>query len=132
MCPERSGCTGKGVSHCATCDAPLLRGRIVAVVGGGNSAMQEGLTLAECASKVIIFQRGDELTGQEYYRDRVTAHPKIEVRGNKIVSEIIGETTVTGLRIARRQERQCFGGRNCRRICLCGPAAQYRLCGEAD
>lgn len=97
--PGEERLIGNGVSHCATCDAPLLRGRIVAVVGGGDSAMQEGLTLAECVSKVILFHRGDELTGQKCYRDRVAAHPKIEVRGNKIVSEIIGETAVTGLRM---------------------------------
>jgi len=96
--PGEERLTGSGVSHCATCDAPLLRGRIVAVVGGGDSAMQEGLTLAECASKVILFHRGDELGGQKYYRDRVMTHPKIEVRFNIIVSEILGETAVAGLR----------------------------------
>ena len=96
--PGEERLTGSGVSHCATCDAPLLRGRIVAVVGGGDSAMQEGLTLAEFASKVIVFHRGDALAGQKCYRDRVMTHPKIEVRANTIVSEILGETAVTGLR----------------------------------
>ncbi|HEV2100818.1 MAG TPA: FAD-dependent oxidoreductase [Stellaceae bacterium] len=96
--PGEERLTGSGVSHCATCDAPLLRGRIVAVVGGGDSAMQEGLTLAEFASKVIVFHRGDELVGQKYYRDRVTTHPRIEVRSNTVVSEILGETAVAGLR----------------------------------
>ena len=96
--PGEERLSGSGVSHCATCDAPLLRGRIVAVVGGGDSAMQEGLTLAECASKVILFHNGDELTGQECYRDRVLAHPKIEIRPKMIVSEIFGEAVVTGLR----------------------------------
>ena len=96
--PGEERLTGSGVSHCATCDAPLLRGRIVAVVGGGDSAMQEGLTLAEFASKVILFHRGDELAGQKYYRDRVMTHPKIEVRSNTIASEILGETAVAGLR----------------------------------
>lgn len=96
--PGEERLTGSGVSHCATCDAPLLRGRIVAVVGDGDSAMQEGLTLAEFASKVILFSRGDVLAGQKCYRDRVIAHPKIEVRANAIVSEILGETAVAGLR----------------------------------
>lgn len=96
--PGEERLTGSGVSHCATCDAPLLRGRIVAVVGDGDSAMQEGLTLAEFASKVILFSRGDVLAGQKYYRDRVMTHPKIEVRANTIVSEILGETAVAGLR----------------------------------
>ena len=96
--PGEERLTGNGVSHCATCDAPLLRGRIVAVVGGGDSALQEGLTLAESASKVILLHRDDELTGQKCYRDRAVAHPKIEIHSNTIVTEILGETAVTGLR----------------------------------
>jgi thioredoxin reductase (NADPH) len=90
--------TGRGVSHCATCDAPLFRNRIVAVVGGGDSAMQEALTLAEFASKVIILSRATALTGQACYRDRVAAHQKIEIRFGIAVQEILGEATVTGLR----------------------------------
>jgi thioredoxin reductase (NADPH) len=90
--------TGNGVSQCASCDAPLLRNRIVAVVGGGDSAMQEALTLAEFAAKVIILNRGDALTGQACYRDRVTAHQKIGIRFNTAVTEILGEAKVTGLR----------------------------------
>lgn len=96
--PGEERLSGSGVSHCATCDAPLLRGRIVAVVGGGDSAMQEGLTLAEFASKVVLFHQGDELTGQRCYRDRIAAHPKIEIRACTIVSEVLGETAVTALR----------------------------------
>lgn len=96
--PGEERLAGRGVSHCATCDAPLLRGRTVSVVGGGDSAMQEALTLAEFASKVIMFQRGTALTGQTWYQARVTAHPKIEIRFNTIVNEILGETAVTGVR----------------------------------
>jgi thioredoxin reductase (NADPH) len=96
--PGEERLTGNGVSHCATCDAPLLSGRIVAVVGGGDSAMQEALTLAEFASKIILFHRGNALKGQMCYRERVTAHPKIEVRSNRVVTEILGETAVTGVR----------------------------------
>ncbi len=96
--PGEERLTGKGVSHCASCDAPLLRDRIVAVVGGGDSAMQEALTLAEFASKVIILHRGEALTGQACYRDRVTAHRKIDIRFRTAVNEILGEATVTGLR----------------------------------
>jgi thioredoxin reductase (NADPH) len=89
---------GKGVSHCASCDGPLLRNRVVAVVGGGDSAMQEALTLAEFASKVIILQDGDALTGQASYRDRVSAHPNIDIRFGTTVHEILGDATVSGLR----------------------------------
>lgn len=88
---------GKGVSHCASCDAPLLRGRAVAVVGGGDSAAQEALTLAETAAQVMILCRGDALTAQACYRDRVLAHPKIALRCNTVVEEIRGEAAVTGI-----------------------------------
>jgi thioredoxin reductase (NADPH) len=99
--PGEERLKGNGVSDCASCDAPLLRDRIVAVVGGGDSAMQEALTLAEHAAKVIILQRGDALTGQASYRDRVTAHPKIDIRLDAAVSEILGDAKVTGLRMQR-------------------------------
>jgi thioredoxin reductase (NADPH) len=95
--PGEERLTGDGVSHCASCDAPLLRDRIVAVVGGGDSAMQEALTLAAFASQVIILHRGEALTGQASYRDRVTAHPKIDIRFDTAVTEILGEAKVTGL-----------------------------------
>jgi len=101
--PGEERLTGNGVSHCASCDAPLLRDRLVAVVGGGDSAMQEALTLAAFASQVIILHHGEALTGQASYRDRVTAHPKIDIRFDTGVTEILGEAKVTGLRT--RQSR---------------------------
>ena len=90
---------GKGVSHCATCDAPLLRGRIVGVVGGGDSALQEALTLAEFASRVIIFHRGKALSAQAAYRERIAKQPKIEVRFNTVVEEVLGDSAVAGVRV---------------------------------
>lgn len=102
--PGEERLTGNGVSHCASCDAPLFRDRIVAAVGGGDSAMQEALTLAAFASKVFILQRGDVLTGQACYRDRVTAHQKIDIRVNTSVTEILGEAKVTGLRARQSRE----------------------------
>jgi thioredoxin reductase (NADPH) len=96
--PGEERLTGNGVSQCASCDAPLFRDRIVAVVGGGDSAMQEALTLAAFAAKVIILHRGDALTGQACYRDRVAANQKIDIRFNTAVTEILGDTKVTGLR----------------------------------
>lgn len=97
--PGEERLQGKGVSHCASCDAPLLRGRVVAVVGGGDSAMQEALTLAASVSRVIVLQRGAALTGQAAYRERVTADPKIELRYNVEVEEILGDAAVSGLRV---------------------------------
>jgi thioredoxin reductase (NADPH) len=89
---------GHGVSHCASCDAPLLRDRVVGVVGGGDSAAQEALTLASSVSEVVILCRGDELSAQATYQRRILEHPKISVRYRTVVEEILGEETVTGVR----------------------------------
>ena len=69
------------------------------VIGGGDSALQEALTVAEAASRVTIVHRGEHLTAQASYRDRVAAHPKIEVRGNTEVAEIVGTDGVQGVRV---------------------------------
>ena len=96
--PGEARLRGKGVSHCASCDAPLMRNRIVGVVGGGNSAAQEALTLADAASRVVVLHRGAALSAQGAYRERVIQHPKIEIRYNTMVEEIIGDASVTGAR----------------------------------
>ena len=90
---------GRGVSHCASCDAPMLRDRIVAVVGGGDSALQEALTLAEAAAEVIILEQGDALTAQPVYRQQVEENPAISIRCNTVVEEILGTDAVTAVRI---------------------------------
>jgi len=90
---------GKGVSQCASCDAPLVRNRTVAVAGGGDSALQEALTLAGFAERVIVLQRGENLTAQASYRERVQENPKIEVRCNTVVEEVLGGDKVSGVRI---------------------------------
>jgi thioredoxin reductase (NADPH) len=89
---------GKGVSHCASCDGPLLRTRVVGVVGGGDSALQEALTLARWASQVIILHRGNAFSAQAAYRDRVREQTNIEVRFSTVVEELIGEGVLTGVR----------------------------------
>jgi thioredoxin reductase (NADPH) len=90
---------GRGVSQCASCDAPLMRDRTVGVVGGGDSALQEALTLAEAVGEVIVLQRGDELTAQAAYRAPALEHPKISVRYGVEVQEILGEDAVSGVRL---------------------------------
>ena len=90
---------GRGVSHCATCDGPLYMGQTVAVVGGGDPAADEALTLTEYTDRVILFARGDALDAQQVLRDRIASNPKIEVRYNTEVAEIVGEDTVTGVRV---------------------------------
>jgi thioredoxin reductase (NADPH) len=90
---------GRGVSQCASCDAPLMRDRVVGVVGGGDSALQEALALAESVAEVIVIHRSDALSGQATYRDRALEHPKITIRYGTTVEEILGEDTVTGVRM---------------------------------
>ena len=90
---------GSGVSHCATCDGPLFVGEVVGVVGGGDSAGDEALTLAEYVDRVILFHRGDRLEAQKIIQDRVTRNPKVDVVYNTSVEAILGETLVTGVQI---------------------------------
>lgn len=90
---------GKGVSHCASCDAPLLRDQVVVVVGSGDSAMQEALTLAEHAPRVVMLHRGEELSGQDYYRRKVLAHSRIEHRYRTVVTAVTGDGVVSAVEI---------------------------------
>jgi len=97
--PGEEQLKGKGVSHCASCDAPLLRGRVVGVVGGGDSALQEALTLAQHVARVIILHRGTAFTAQAAYVEQVQNNPKIEVRFGTIVEEALGNGDgLTGIR----------------------------------
>jgi thioredoxin reductase (NADPH) len=97
--PGEERLLGKGVSACASCDAPLLRNKVAVVVGGGDSGMQEALTLAEHVAKVVIVERGNKLTGLASYRDRILGHARIEVRFGATVTGIIGEDAVSHVRI---------------------------------
>lgn len=97
--PGEERFAGKGVSHCASCDGPLLREASVAVVGSGDSALQEALTLASYVRRVLVLCRGSALGGQAGYRSRVLENPKIEVRFGAAVAEIEGETAVSGVRL---------------------------------
>jgi thioredoxin reductase (NADPH) len=97
--PGEARLRGQGVSHCASCDAPLLRQKVAAVIGGGDSAMQEALTLAQHVSQVLMLTHGAGLTGQASYRARVQQESKIKVTGNVEVQEILGDAKVSGLRM---------------------------------
>ena len=93
---------GYGVSACATCDGFFYRGRTVAVIGGGNSAVAEALYLATLADKVILVHRRDQLRADKILQDRVLNNKKIVVEWNSVVEEILGQDEpkkVTGIKI---------------------------------
>ena len=90
---------GAGVSYCATCDGGFFMNQTVGVIGGGDSALDEALVLTEYASKVILFHRGDAFSGEKILQERVLSNPKIEVRRNTVVSEIIGDGQVEGVAV---------------------------------
>lgn len=90
---------GRGVSHCATCDGPLYMGQTVGVVGGGDSAADEALTLSEFASHVMLFHRRDHLRAYPSLVERVAQRRNIEVVWNSVVEEVEGAHTVTGVKV---------------------------------
>ena len=93
---------GAGVSACATCDGFFFRDRQVAVIGGGNSAVEEALYLSNIASKVWLVHRRDELRSEKILQDRLFANPKIEPVWDTVVEEILGQDmppAVTALRL---------------------------------
>ncbi|MCX8067816.1 MAG: thioredoxin-disulfide reductase [Anaerolineae bacterium] len=90
---------GRGVSTCATCDGYFYRDKRVVVVGGGDSAIIEGLYLTRFAREVIVVHRRDQLRATRIYQDRAFANPKMRFVFNTVVEEILGEKTVTGVRV---------------------------------
>ncbi|MBN2093524.1 thioredoxin-disulfide reductase [candidate division KSB1 bacterium] len=91
--------TGKGVSYCATCDGFFFRGKHVAVIGGGNSALDEGIFLTRFASKVSIIHRRDRLRGSAILQERAQRNEKIEFIWDTVVEEIQGDQIVQNLKL---------------------------------
>ena len=101
--PSETRLRGKGVSACATCDGFFFKNKVVAVIGGGDSALEEALTLTKFASKVYIIHRRAEFKASKIMQKRVFEHEKIEVIWNASVLEIVGQTRVEGIRLDRSQ-----------------------------
>ena len=100
--PSEQRLSGRGVSACATCDGFFFRGKRVAVVGGGNTAVEEALYLTHHASHVTLIHRRDSLRAEKILQARLLAHPKVSVVWNSVVEEILGggsPESVTGIRL---------------------------------
>ncbi|MDR0307103.1 MAG: thioredoxin-disulfide reductase [Chitinispirillales bacterium] len=92
---------GKGISACAVCDGalPVFRNKELAVIGGGDTAVEEALHLTKFASKVYLIHRRDELRASKIMQTRVLTHPKVHILWNKTVEEFVGESSLSSLRL---------------------------------
>jgi len=90
---------GKGVSYCATCDGPLFKNKVVAVVGGGDTGITEALFLAKLAAKVIVIELLSKLGAAKVLQQRALANPKMEISCDTVVESIVGNGRVRGLKL---------------------------------
>ncbi len=104
--PGEEKFVGRGVSYCATCDGPFFKGQAVAVIGGGNTAVEEGIHLTNFASKVILVHRRDELRAEKYIADKALNHEKMEFLWNSEVVSINGNEKVESLTVKNNKTNE--------------------------
>jgi thioredoxin reductase (NADPH) len=104
--PSEKQFIGKGVSSCATCDGFFFKNKTVAVIGGGDTAMEDALFLTKFAKKIHIIHRRDTLRATKILQARVHKHPKIKVIWNSQVQEFLGDQKLTGLKFLTTDKRQ--------------------------
>ena len=97
---------GEGISFCAVCDGAFYAGRDVAVIGGGNSALQEAILLSDLANKVYVVQNLDFLTGEQKLQEKLSAKENVEIILGHTVKGIIGDNTLTGITIADSNDNE--------------------------
>ena len=97
--PEEEKVAGRGVHYCAACDGMFYKGKTVVVVGGGNSAVADALILSRLAEKVILVHRRDSLRAEKVYHKALKEAENLEFRWNSVVSEVLHEDKVTGIRL---------------------------------
>lgn len=97
--PGEDRLTGRGVSYCAVCDGAFFKEQVIAVVGGGDSAIDEGLFLTRFAAKVIVIHRRHELRASKVLQERAFANPKMEFIWDTVVEEIMGDDEVKAIRL---------------------------------
>lgn len=101
--PGEKELTGMGVSYCATCDGAFFRNRVVAVVGGGDVALEDAIFLSRFASKVYLIHRRDAFRGAMVLQEQVKANEKIEIIYDTVVDEVVGKDTVECLRLSNKK-----------------------------
>ncbi len=106
--PSEERLWARGVSSCATCDGALFKGKVIMVVGGGDSAMEEAIFLTRFGTKVYVAHRRDELRASKIMQERARANPKIEFLWSTVVEEILGEDRVRGVRLKNLKSGESY------------------------
>lgn len=102
--PNEDKFIGEGISFCAVCDGAFYKDKTVAVIGGGNSALQEAILLSEQAKKVYVIQNLDFLTGEAALQEQLKAKPNVEIILGSVLDAYLGEDEIKGVRIKREKD----------------------------